>query len=132
MVTLSDLVKKSEVIVSGHVSTAAESVARPPSKAVPFEVSLVLKGKVTFDKGGIPLCNSHINSEWPDPARFVGEKILFLKRSGDCFSLSHGYKSVIKTEAGRAYAAALSERPHDESLEEFLNNVRTLVLEQTP
>jgi hypothetical protein len=126
IVTLPELIKKSEVIVYGHV-IGPQSTSAAGSSTATFEVLSVLKGKPLISEQQILLCNSHQNSEWPDLSRIAGNKVIFVKRTDSCFQLSHGYKSVVSETAGRVATVAIKDEPHDQPLDAFLKKIESLV-----
>jgi hypothetical protein len=128
IVTLPELAKESQVIVYGHID-----VAKDPSLAtgLQFRATQVLKGESSVHEGVIPLCNARPNTEWPDLSKLTGDAVLFLSPRGECFNLSHNYRSVIHIHGDRASTLVLEGEPEDQSLDGFLERVRKLVPKQT-
>jgi hypothetical protein len=122
LVSLPGLVRESEVIVYGQVvptSTAASTVS--------FQAESVLKGRSIVAHGPILLCNSRDNSAWPDLNTLTGTVVIFASRKGKCFDLSHGYRSIVQTKAGRASTNAIKDQPNDQTVARFLRKIRTVV-----
>lgn len=130
IVTLSELTKQSQVIVYGHLAVAAES-SSPSSQAwLQFKAVLVVKGASSVRENVIQLCNSRPNLEWPDMSKMAGDTVLFVSQKGDCFDLSHNYRSVVRVRDGRATTGEIKDQPEDQPLDMFLNKVRSLVSRQ--
>jgi hypothetical protein len=126
MITLPGLVKESAVIAYGHVDTdSASAHSQHPPTVVTFDVVEGVKGNAVLGKRQINLCNSRINSEWPDLSKKTGELVIFASPKGSCFELSHGWKSAIVVSNGRAQTYMLENEPHDQALEEFLQKIRS-------
>ena len=127
-VTLMELVKKSDVIVFGHVSSTVDSATSAP---VRFEVISVIKGGGTLKAGKILLlCNPHSNSELPDLSKLSGDNVIFLSKATDCFDLSHGYVSVVQVADGRASTYAIKDQPKSRQWKPFLRQLQATVASQ--
>lgn len=120
VVTLPELIHQSRVIAYGRIDA---NVGVP----VPFHASAIIKGADVAQGSVILLCNSRPNPEWPDLSKSVGEQVLFLNRHGDCFNLSHNYRSLIKVHDGRATTIVIKGQPDDQSLDDFLKKIRALL-----
>ena len=131
-VTLSELIMQSQLIVDGHVVASTKFQSSVPSTGwVRFEASHVLKGQASIRGGVVPLCNSRPNGEWPDMSTLAGENILFLARHGDCFNLSHDYRSLANVHGGQISTVTISDQPSAQPLDVFVRKVRALVSEQS-
>jgi hypothetical protein len=123
VVTLPELVQQSSVIAYGHIKAGTAG----PGSLVSFQAVSMLKGAAPAADSTIPLCNARPNTEWPDLSKLIGDNVLFLKRDGACFSLSHSYRSVIRVRDDRAATIVIKDQPDDQPLNEFLGKVRSLV-----
>jgi hypothetical protein len=130
MITLPELIQKSEVIAFGHRSPTSPTDAQ--SATVSFEAVSVLKGQKRVRTRHISLCNPNDNSEWPDLAQMQGENVVFLTKQHDCFALSHGYRSEIRTRKGRALTQVIKGEPDEQPTADFLRKIRLLVGYQFP
>lgn len=127
VVTLPDLVQQSSVIAYGHIKAGpSESGSR-----VSFQALSMFKGADSAVDGTILLCNARPNTEWPDVSKLTGENVLFLKRDGACFNLSHSYRSVVRVRDDRATTIVIKDQPDEQPLDEFLRKVRSLVARGT-
>jgi hypothetical protein len=126
VVTLPELVQQSSVIAYGHIKAGTAG----PGSLVSFQAVSMLKGAAPAD-GTIPLCNARPNTEWPDLSKLVGDNVLFLKRDGACFDLSHSYRSVIRVRDDRAATIVIKDQPDDQPFDDFLGKVRFLVARDT-
>jgi hypothetical protein len=120
VVTLPELIHQSRVIAYGRIDSNG-------GVPVPFHVSKIAKGADVVQGGDILLCNSRPNPEWPDLSRSVGEQVLFLVKHGDCFDLSHNYRSLIKVHDGRASTIVIKDQPDDQSLDDFLEKISAVL-----
>jgi hypothetical protein len=127
--SLPGLVMESEVIVYGQA--VPTSRAASTKSTVSFQAESVLKGSSIVAHGLILLCNSHDNSEWPDLNTLTGRVVIFVSRKGECFDLSHGYRSIVQTKAGRTSTNAIKDQPDDQTIASFLRKIRTVVAKQT-
>lgn len=126
IVTLSELIKESEIIVYGQVQPGIAGISGSSPGRNSFKVISALKGNA-FRKGDeILLCNERLSSEWPDLAKLVGPQVLFISRKGNCFELSHGYKSIVSVNNGRASTNGVKGEPLDEPVESFFRKVRSM------
>jgi hypothetical protein len=104
VVTLPELVQKSQLIVYGSIHTDDPSSSFATAASVPFTISRILKG--TSAHGDIILLCKRRSSlsypDWPDIAAMSGDNILFLRSNGTCFDLAHNYRSLVKVRGGRA------------------------------
>lgn len=126
-VTLEDLVKKSDVIVYGHLNRVAigKSLSSPP--AVNFDAQLVLKGRSIASVGVVSLCNIRTeSSDRDDLSHLGGDFILFLSKKGQCLDLSHGYRSVIDVEQGNAVTGTIEDQAENQPLRAFLAKVENI------
>jgi hypothetical protein len=126
IVTLYELTEESQVVVYGHMNVAQESSSIPSTARLQFKAAQVLKGGTSVLDATVPLCNRRPNTEWPDLAKLAGDAVLFLVRSGDCFNLSHNYRSVVKVSGDRAATGEIKGQPEEQSLDKFLEMVRKL------
>lgn len=126
-VTLAQLVSESPTILYGHADASAAK-----SQQVPFEVSLVLKGPASLGKGRVILCNSPPPMrEYPDLSKLTGNQILFLsEKKGECFDLSHTYRSVVNVRDDIVSTVAIQDEPKRQSYETFLKKIRLFVSKQ--
>ena len=131
IVTLSQLVKKSEIIVYGHFNPLARGASNQSSAAIQFEAESILKGRDAVALGIIPLCNLEYPDEY-DLARLTGVDILFISKKGQCYVLSHGDRSVVPVYDGRAHTVAIEDQPEVQLLQEFLGKIRTVVIRAAP
>jgi hypothetical protein len=126
IVTLPELIQQSSVIAYGHIKAGPAE-----SGSVSFQAVSMLKGTAPVADSTILLCNARPNTEWPDLSKLVGENVLFLKRDGACFNLSHSYRSVIRIRDHRATTIVIKDQPDDQPVDEFLDKVRSLVARET-
>ena len=125
-VTLAELTKESQLIVYGKTSTGTESPPVLSTVRLQFNAVQVLKGQSLIQGGVVLLCNGQPNTEWPDLSKLTQEAVLFLIPHGDCFNLSHSYRSVVKVHDGRAATGAIKGEPDDQLLSQFLHKTRRL------
>lgn len=133
IVTLSELIIQSQIIVYGHVGASTKKPTSAPSLSaswVRFKASQVLKGHASIHGGVVFLCNSRPNEEWPDMSTLAGENILFLARHGDCFDLSHKYRSLANVHGDQVSTATIEDQPNAQPLDVFIKKVRAVVSEQ--
>jgi hypothetical protein len=131
-ITLPELIKKSEVIVFGHINPSVPTDPQEASAPVPFEVVATLKGsKLLKPSKKVLLCNPHDNSELPDLSKLTGNIVVFVTRTANCFELSHGYVSVVLLTEGRASTYAIKDQPENQPRKSFLNLVRTIISRQS-
>ena len=127
-VHLNELVKQSDVIVFGHVSSAETANIHLPLGTVRFKIKSVLKGReIVHDQKALLLCNPHSNSELPDLSKTFAEKIVFLTQGKNCYDLSHGYVSLVEVVGGLASTYAITGEPQSQPLTSFVNQVRAIV-----
>jgi hypothetical protein len=131
IVTLSQLVKKSEIIVYGHFNPLASGALNQSPAVIQFEAESILKGKDAVAVGIIPLCNLEYPDEY-DLAKLTGVDILFISKKGPCYVLSHGDRSVVPVYDGRAHTVAIEDQPEVQLLQEFLGKMRTVVTPAAP
>jgi hypothetical protein len=117
-VTLAELTKESRLIVYGKTSTGTVQLQ--------FNAVQVVKGQSLIQGGAVLLCNGQPNTEWPDLSKLTQEAVLFLIPHGDCFNLSHSYRSVVKVHDDRAATGAIKGEPDDQLLSRFLHKTRRL------
>jgi hypothetical protein len=131
IVTLPQLVKKSEIIVYGHFSPLATKASN--QSVVRFEAESILKGKDLVAAAIIPLCN--LRDEYSDEydlAKLTGVDVLFVSRKGQCYELSHGDRSVVPVYGGGAHTTAIEDQPEEQPLEELFGKIRILVTAVAP
>jgi hypothetical protein len=131
IVTLSQLVMKSDVIVLGHFGPPAGVSPTQSSSFVPLQVASILKGGTMVAHGMLEMCNVRENSESPDLSRLTGSFVIFASKKSTCFELSHGDRSIVPTASGRANTVAIEDEPDDQTLTHFLKTVRSLVAKQS-
>jgi hypothetical protein len=119
------LTEEAQVIVYGHIDVN-ESPPNPSAGRLRFTTVRVLKGPTSVRDETVVLCNSRPNTEWPDLSKLAGDAVLFLVRSGDCFNLSHNYRSVVKIHNNRAATGEIKGQPDERPLAEFLDMVRAI------
>ena len=124
VVTLPQLVKQSEVIVYGHISSSAKGTSNQSPAVVQFEAESILKGQEAVAIRIIALCNQH--DEY-DLAKLTGHLILFISSKSQCYELSHGDRSVVPVKDDRAVTMAIEDQPEDQPLGDFLHMVRQFV-----
>src|SRR5277367_5322366 len=122
IVTLSKLVKKSDIVVIGHFPHHDGS-ARAGS-AIPFIPEVMLKG-TPQSKETIFFCNVH-GVEYPDLSKMEGTRVIFAVKSTNCLNLAHGDRSIIYVESGVAKTVAIEDQPENQPLKEFLEKIRSL------
>jgi hypothetical protein len=132
LVTLPELIQKSQVIVYGHLDQSIERSSSPVAPWLRFKTLQVLKGTSSVKDGIVVLCNSRPpQGEWADLSKLSGDSILFLtSKDGACFDVSHSYRSVVAIRDGQASTVTIKGQPKEQPLELFLQNVRTLVSKQ--
>jgi hypothetical protein len=131
-ITLPELVKRSSVIVYGHMGKVGGSPLRPSASWVPFKASQIIKGDLSLTREDILLCDSRPPMmEYPDLSRLRGDLVLFLrrKRSG-CYEFTHTVKSVVEVHEDQATTVVINDQPHTQSFELFLKKLRYLVAKQ--
>jgi hypothetical protein len=126
IVTLSQLVKKSEVIVYGHFNPLVREASNQSPAVIQFEAESIIKGKDAVAVGIIPLCNLEYSDEY-NLAKLTGVDILFVSKKGQCYVLSHGDRSVVPVYDGRAHTTAIEDQPEEQTLEELLVKIQTLL-----
>ncbi len=128
IVSLSQLVKKSEIIAYGHFNPLARGASNQSPAVVRFEAESILKGKDAVAVGIIPLCNHRDEySDEYDLAKLTGVDILFVSKKGQCYELSHGDRSVVPVYGGSAHTIAIEDQPEQQPLEELLGKIQTLL-----
>lgn len=86
IVTLPQLVKKSEVIVYGHNSPSLQGASNQLSATVQFEAESILKGHDAAAVRIIAICNQRDEySDEYDVAKLTGNFVLFLSKKGQCY-----------------------------------------------
>jgi hypothetical protein len=128
IITLKELVQKSDVIASGRLH-AAPSTERHQLIVASLHPTSVLKGQEIAGRRDIPLCNREVDSEHPDLAKMPGDYVIFVAKEGECFYLVWGYDSIIPVRNGRALAAGIDDQPSDQPAQQFLDKIRSLVKE---
>jgi hypothetical protein len=126
IVTLPELIDESQVVVYGHMDVAQKSSSIPSTARLQFKAVQVLKGGPSVRDEVVPLCNRRPNTEWPDLSKLTGDAVLFLLQSGDCFNLSHNYRSVVRVHGDRATTGEIKDQPEEQALDRFLERVRQL------
>jgi hypothetical protein len=129
IVTLADLVQKSDVIARGSLSPSPS--AGTHVGVASLRIASVLKGKGIAEKSDLPLCNTEVDSEHPDLAAVSGDYVIFAARQGECFHLVWGYDSLIGVRSGRASTAGIEDQPSEQPISQFLHRIRSLVRAQT-
>lgn len=124
-VGLKMLVVESDVIVVGMVPRTS-SVAKGSAK-VPFDVTLVLKGRNVMEGTQLRLCNARIDSENPDLATQTDVMIVFAKNEAECARPSWGYISTIPIRGGIALSTGLVDQPGRQNAVELLAKIRSLI-----
>jgi hypothetical protein len=130
IITLSEMVQKSDVIAQGHLR-AASTGDRPAVGVASLQVLSVLKGKELTGQSAIPLCNQDVDSEHPDLAKLAGDYVMFVAKKGDCFYLVWGWDALIVVRSGRAHTAGIEDQPTDQPIEQFLSKIHSLVRKAT-
>ena len=124
VVTLPQLVKQSEVIVYGHISSSAKGTSNQSPAVVQFEAESILKGQEAVPIRTITLCNQRDEyAHEYDLAKLTGDFILFISRKSQCYELSHGDRSVVPVKGDRAVTIAIEDQPEDQPLGDFLHMV---------
>ncbi|HZF17086.1 MAG TPA: hypothetical protein VE046_14190 [Steroidobacteraceae bacterium] len=129
IVTLSELVTQSQVIVYGRV--VGSPAALSPQSKVRFEVSTVFKGDSLVHDGAVLLCNSRPNSEWPDVSKVAGNSVLFLAQKEGCLELSHSYRALLKVQGDQISTVTIEDQPDSQPLDQFFKKVQALVCNQS-
>jgi hypothetical protein len=129
IVTLSELVRKSDAIVYGHVKLSSQGVSADSPSLVSFVPEAILKGKVIVGNGAITFCNPH-GEEYPDLSKLTGTLVIFATKRRECFDLSHGDRSIVPVEAGVAKTVAIEDQPETQPFKAFEKNLRALVARQ--
>jgi hypothetical protein len=128
-ITLAQLVVKSDVVALGHTS-GTPGVQQPMGNTVAFEITTLLKGGQALEAGAIiKLCNPNNNSEWPDLTKMQGDRVIFVAKAGDCYSLVHGYRSIIGGDGGQAWTSVIKGQPYKQPITTFLQKIQVLVRE---
>jgi hypothetical protein len=124
--TLAQLVKKSQVIVLGHVHEGSDQSTNTASNLVSFDVAEVLKGPSDMQPRTL-VCNYHPDSEWPDISRLRGDNIIFASPIGECLRLSVGYRSVTPIDNGIADTGGITGQPARQPLTTLRARIKALV-----
>ena len=122
IVTLSELVKESDIVVIGHFPRHDGSV--PAGSAIPFIPEAMLKG-TRLSKETIFFCNAH-GVEYPDLSKMEGIRVIFAVKSTNCLNLAHGNRSIIYVESGVAKTVEIEDQPENQPLKGFLEKIRSL------
>jgi hypothetical protein len=122
IVTLAELVKKSDVVVIGHFPPH-EGPDRGGS-AIPFIPEATLKG-TPQSKEAILFCNVH-GDEYPDLSKMEGTRVIFALKTAHCLKLAHGNRSIVYVESGSAKTVLIEDEPEYQPLKEFLEKIRSL------
>lgn len=125
-ITLAQLVVKSDVVALGRTSRTSD-VSQSMGSTVAFEITMLLKGGNALDTSAIKLCNPNNNSEWPDLTKMQGDRIVFVAKAGDCYSLVHGYRSIIGSDGGQAWTGVIEGQPDKQPITTFLKKIQILV-----
>ena len=122
IITLAELVKKSDIVVIGHFGPHE----RPDrgGSAIPFFPEAVLKGRPQ-SKEAILFCNVH-GDEYPDLSKMEGTRVIFALKSANCLNLAHGDRSIVYVESGMAKTVLIEDQPEYQPLKEFLKKIRSL------
>jgi hypothetical protein len=129
IVTLWQLIAKSEIILYGRVDPALPTAA----ELVSFRTELILKGKTIVPPGNILLCNPNDHGEEsPDLSKLQGNIVIFLSKRGGCFDLSYGSKSIVDTTGERANTSAIEGESASQPLDHFLQKVRAMAKMHAP
>jgi hypothetical protein len=129
IVTLSELIRKSDVIVFGHVKLSSVRVASESPSMVLFVPEAILKGKVIVGNRAITFCNPH-GEEEPDLSKYTGALVIFATKRSKCLYLSHGDRSIVPVEAGVAHTVAIEDQPEIRAFKAFREELRALVARQ--
>jgi hypothetical protein len=124
IITLNELVQKSDVIARGELTAATSS---QHAAVASLKITSVLKGKDLKANSTLPLCNQKVDSEHPDLATVSGDYVIFLARKGECFYPVWGYDALVVVRNGRASTAGIEDQPSDQPIEQFLGKVRSSV-----
>jgi len=132
LITLPELIQKSQVIVYGHLDEGTERSSSARSTWLRFKVVQVLKGTSSVRDGTVVLCNSRPpQGEWADLSKLPGDSILFLTSTdGTCFDVSHSYRSVVAISDGQASTVTIKDQPKEQPVNLFLQKVLTVVSKQ--
>jgi hypothetical protein len=123
IVTLSQLIGRSEVIVYGRLDPRLT----PAGELVSFRADSILKGGSLVSPGSISLCNpSDHSEEAPDLSKIQGNVVIFLKEHSSCLRLSYGAKSIVDTRDGRANTSAIDGELASQPLNHFLSRIREI------
>jgi hypothetical protein len=129
IVTLSQLIAKSEIILYGRVDPALP----PAAELVSFRAEVVLKGNTIVPPGNTLLCNPNDHGEEsPDLSKLQGNIVIFLSKRGDCFDLSYGSKSIVDITGERANTSAIEGELASQPLDHFLKKVRAMARMHAP
>jgi hypothetical protein len=128
LISLSELVRKSDLIVYGHLNSSAGAPGVSHS-LVSFQPESILKGKAIAGAGSITFCDSP-SDELPDLSKITGTLLVFASKKPDCFELSHGDRSIVQVEADIAKTVAIRDQPEAQSLKTLLKKIRSLVAAQ--
>jgi hypothetical protein len=125
VVTLLELIEESQLIIYGHLDIANSPPVFSPTR-LRFTAVQLLKGRTSAREDIVLLCNRRPNAEWPDLSKLAGDAVLFLVQSGDCYNLSHNYRSVVKVHGDRATTGAIKDQPDEQTVDEFLQKLRMI------
>lgn len=126
IITLSELVQKSDLIARGHLQRVSPESPRSSGVASMHPIS-VLKGEVAKGENEIPLCNGRVDSENPDLATLAGDYVAFVAKRGRCFYLVWGWDSLIAIRADQAHTSGIEDQPIEQPVEDFLRKIRSLL-----
>lgn len=127
LVTLPELVQKSNVIAYGRIDAAEPTSARP-AHWLQLQIIEVIKGLDAAQKSSVFLCNERpAMRDWPKLHEVMGTNVFFLVQKDGCYEFSHSDRAIVHVRDDVASTVAIKDQPANQPLAVFLEKIRTLV-----
>lgn len=122
--TLAELVQNSEVIATGHFPAAP---THRHLTTLNFRLTWLVKGGKNAPAVEIPFCNPDTDVEYPDLNDANGDLLLFLAKTGRCYSLVWGYTAFVPIENGQAQTSRIDDQPKEQPVGKFIKKIQSLM-----
>jgi hypothetical protein len=125
MTTLKELVEGSEVIATGHFSSAP---THRHLTVLTFRLTSVVKGGMNPQlPAEIAFCNPDTDSEYPDFNDADEDFMLFLTKTDRCYSLAWGYKAAVTISNGHAQTSRIDDQPKQQPIAKFIKKIQSVM-----
>jgi hypothetical protein len=130
-VTLDQLVDESDIVVYGKTTTLNDVQHKNDGGVAWLRPITVLFGKIPDGSRGLPICNA-VDTESLDLKANPGNYVLFVKRSGQCYSPVAGLKAVVPVVGALALTGRIDAEPERMKLKALFERIRARAAGKSP